>query len=102
MAVGAGAAKACHGTRTWIDIRGFDHSKTKFSLVGGVISGVACDDIKQSWGPAGSHEIQFKGTPTNCEACHTDLHGGQLLLRDGIYGKCGGTATWTGGGRLHV
>ena len=37
---------------------------------------------------AGSHEIQFKGTPKNCEACHTDPHGGQFVAKDGIT-KCG-------------
>ena len=36
----------------------------------------------------GTHEIQFKGTPKNCEACHTDPHGAQFAAKDGIT-KCG-------------
>jgi hypothetical protein len=77
--------EACHSTRSWIDIRSFDHSKTKFALLG-AHRAVACDECHKV--PAGSHEIQFKGTPKNCEACHTDPHGGQFVAKDGIT-KCG-------------
>jgi hypothetical protein len=77
--------EACHSTGSWIDIRSFDHSKTKFALLG-AHRAVACDECHKV--PAGSHEIQFKGTPTNCEACHTDPHGRQFVAQDGIT-KCG-------------
>jgi hypothetical protein len=77
--------EACHTSRSWIDIRGFDHSKTKFALAG-AHRAVGCTDCHKV--PAGSHEIQFKGTPTNCDACHTDAHGGQFAAKDGIT-KCG-------------
>ncbi|HEV2523302.1 MAG TPA: hypothetical protein VGT24_13055 [Candidatus Acidoferrales bacterium] len=76
--------EACHNTRTWVDIRGFDHSKTKFALTGAhrAVSCTECHKI-----PAGSHEIQFKGAPKECDACHTDAHGGQFAAKDGIT-KC--------------
>jgi hypothetical protein len=77
--------EACHSTRSWIDIRSFDHSKTKFALVGAHRT-VACDECHKAL--PGSHQIQFKGTPANCEACHTDPHGGQFVAKDGIT-KCG-------------
>lgn len=77
--------EACHSTRSWIDIRSFDHSKTKFALVG-AHRAVACDECHKAL--PGSHQIQFKGTPANCEACHTDPHGGQFVAKDGIT-KCG-------------
>jgi len=77
--------EACHSTKSWIDIRSFDHSKTKFPLAGGH-RGVACDECHKV--QAGAHEIQFKGTPKNCEACHTDPHGAQFAAKDGIT-KCG-------------
>jgi hypothetical protein len=77
--------EACHNTRSWIDVRSFDHSKTKFALVG-AHRAVVCGDCHK---PAqGTHEIQFKGTPQACEACHTDPHAGQFVARDGIT-KCG-------------
>ncbi len=60
--------EACHNTRSWVDIRGFDHSKTKFAL-DGAHRVVACNDCHKPI--SGTHDIQFKGTPKNCEACHT-------------------------------
>ena len=77
--------EACHNTRSWIDIRSFDHSKTKFALLG-AHRVVACGECHKAL--PGTHEIQFKGTPKNCEACHTDPHGGQFAAKDGIT-KCG-------------
>jgi hypothetical protein len=76
--------QACHNDRSWIEVRGFDHSKTKFALVG-AHRAVACNECHKV--PVGSNEIQFKGTPNECEACHTDAHGGQFAAKDGIT-KC--------------
>jgi len=76
--------EACHNDRTWIEVTGFDHSKTKFPLNGGHRT-VACGDCHKV--PVGSHEIQFKGTPKECEACHMDIHGAQFAGKDGVT-KC--------------
>jgi hypothetical protein len=76
--------EACHNTRSWVEIRGFDHSKTKFALVG-AHRAVSCTECHKV--PAGSHEIQFKGTPKECEACHSDPHGGQFTAKDRVT-KC--------------
>jgi hypothetical protein len=76
--------EACHGTRSWIDISGFDHSKTKFALTG-AHRVVMCGECHKAL--PGTHEIQFKGTAKNCEACHTDPHGSQFAAKDGIT-KC--------------
>ena len=76
--------EACHGTRSWIDITGFDHSKTKFAL-SGAHRVVVCGQCHKA--TPGTHEIQFKGTPKNCEACHTDPHGSQFAAKDGAT-KC--------------
>jgi len=76
--------EACHSTHSWVDIKGFDHSKTKFELVG-AHRAVACNECHKA--PPGSHDIQFKGTPKECEACHTDAHAGQFAAKDGIT-KC--------------
>jgi hypothetical protein len=77
--------EACHNTRSWIDVRGFDHSKTKFALLG-AHRAAACGECHKTL--PGSREIQFKGTPKNCEACHTDPHGSQFAAKDGTT-KCG-------------
>ena len=71
--------EACHNVRSWVDIRSFDHSKTKFPLEGAHRS-VACGDCHKA--PPGSQEAQFKGTPKNCEACHDDPHGKQFAPKD--------------------
>jgi len=86
--------ESCHNTRSWIDIRIFDHSKTKFALVG-AHRGVACGDCHKP--VQGTHEIQFKGTPQNCEACHTDAHAGQFVSKEGITrcGDCHVVQRWT-------
>ena len=71
--------EACHNVRSWTDVGGFDHSKTKFPLEGSH-RGVACGECHKV--PAGSHEIQFKGAPKNCEACHAEPHAGQFANKD--------------------
>jgi hypothetical protein len=77
--------EACHSSKSWIDIRSFDHSKTKFALTG-AHRGVACGECHKAL--PDSHQVQFKGTPKNCEACHADPHGGQFAAKDGVV-KCG-------------
>lgn len=76
--------EACHVTKSWIDVTGFDHSKTKFALSGGHRT-VGCADCHKVL--PGTHDIQFKGTPKECEACHTDPHGAQFAAKDGMT-KC--------------
>jgi hypothetical protein len=76
--------EACHTSKSWIDISGFDHSKTKFALAG-AHRGVACNECHKVL--PSTHEIQFKGTPKECEGCHTDPHGAQFAAKDGIT-KC--------------
>jgi hypothetical protein len=76
--------EACHGTRSWIDVTGFDHSKTKFALAGAHRI-VVCGECHKAL--PGTHEIQFKGTPKNCEACHKDPHASQFAAKDGVT-KC--------------
>jgi len=73
--------EACHNVRTWLDVKGFDHSKTKFDLVG-AHRVVACGDCHKTL--PGTHEIQFKGVPKNCDACHADIHGGQFAAKNGV------------------
>lgn len=70
--------EACHDVKSWADINGFDHSKTKFPLLGAHRT-VKCGDCHK---PTTSYESRFKGTPQQCEACHKDAHDGQFLAKD--------------------
>lgn len=67
--------EACHDTRSWANISGFDHSKTKFPLLG-AHRVVKCGDCHKA--PVGSTQVQFKGTSQICEDCHKDAHAGQF------------------------
>jgi hypothetical protein len=70
--------EACHSTRSWTDVNGFDHAKTAFPLHG-VHRTVSCGACHKAL--AGETIIQFKGTPQACEACHKDPHAGQFVSR---------------------
>ena len=72
--------EACHSTRSWTDVNGFDHAKTEFPLRGAHRT-VTCGACHKT--PLGQTLIQFKGTPKACEACHKDAHGGQFNTRPG-------------------
>jgi hypothetical protein len=71
--------EACHNVRTWADVNGFDHSKTKFALVGAHRT-VSCGECHKA---TTNYESRFKGTPQQCEACHNDAHDSQFVAKDG-------------------
>jgi hypothetical protein len=70
--------EACHNVKSWGEVSGFDHSKTNYRLLGAHRT-VACADCHR---PVTSSGSRFKGTATQCEACHTDAHDKQFLARD--------------------
>jgi hypothetical protein len=72
--------ESCHGTRSWTDVNGFDHSRTAFPLRGAHRT-AACGACHKP--PPGQVKIQFKGTLQACEACHKDPHAGQFAPRAG-------------------
>ena len=67
--MGANCAQ-CHTTASW-SVSDFDHSKTRFPLVGkhATVDCAACHPNRA-----------YKGTPTDCAACHVvdDAHGGRF------------------------
>jgi Cytochrome c7 and related cytochrome c len=71
--------EACHTVKSWTDLPSFDHSKTKFPLLGAHAK-VKCDDCHK---PAPSEttltEASFKSTSTTCSSCHKDPHAGQFV-----------------------
>lgn len=85
--------EACHTSRSWTDVTGFDHSKTKFPLTGAHRS-VGCAACHKPQ-PAAT-AAQFKGTSQRCEDCHADPHAGQFVSKSGktLCADCHGTLRW--------
>ena len=71
--------EACHTVKSWADINGFDHAKTKFPLLGAHRT-VQCGQCHKA--TAQHDESRFKGTPQQCEACHADAHDAQFVAKD--------------------
>jgi hypothetical protein len=69
---------ACHGTKSWHELDGFDHDQTSFALTG-AHRAVACIDCHK---PPNLEtkmlNVEFKKAPSKCEECHEDAHGGQF------------------------
>jgi hypothetical protein len=70
--------EACHSTKSWKELDGFDHSTTTFPLAG-AHRAVACIDCHK---PPNLEtkliNVDFKKAPEKCEECHEDVHGGQF------------------------
>jgi hypothetical protein len=80
--------EACHSTKAWSAISGFDHATTSFPLEG-AHRAVACDSCHRSRVlQAGLKKIAFKSAPRTCQACHEDIHGGQFSLGFGTPPDC--------------
>ncbi|HKV04485.1 MAG TPA: hypothetical protein VJO53_05175 [Candidatus Acidoferrales bacterium] len=75
----AKGCEACHTVKSWTDLPSFDHSKTKFPLLGAHVK-VHCEECHK---PAGSEgkltEASFRSTPTACSSCHKDPHASQFV-----------------------
>ena len=71
--------QSCHNTTSWKQIaglQGFDHSKTKYPLLGKHKT-VACEDCHRR----GDFKAQIPFA--DCMDCHKDYHGGRFLKRAG-------------------
>ena len=70
--------EACHTTKGWKAISGFDHATTLFPLEG-AHRAVACDSCHRNRTlQPGLKNIAFKSAPRACSGCHEDIHGGQF------------------------
>ena len=88
--------QACHTVKSWLELPSFDHSKTKFPLVG-AHEKVKCEEChKPSPGEQKLTEASFKETPTRCAACHQDPHAGQFVKagKPQDCGSCHNTQKW--------
>ncbi len=70
--------EACHTTKGWKAIAGFDHATTLFPLEG-AHRAVACDSCHKNRNlQTGLKDIAFRSAPKACSGCHEDIHGGQF------------------------
>ena len=83
----AAGCEACHSTRLWRELQGFDHSNTKFPLEG-AHQAVLCDQCHKSDNPvAGIKGIHYESAPVQCSGCHADVHGSQFSS-GGVPAQC--------------
>jgi hypothetical protein len=73
--------EACHTTVQWQELRGFDHARTRFPLLG-AHRGVACADCHRPPNFERTLEhVNFRALPLQCSGCHNDPHAGQFAGR---------------------
>ena len=78
----AAGCEACHITKSWKELSGFDHSKTKFALLGAHRATACVDCHKPPNLETKISNVDFKAAPTQCEDCHQDVHGKQFAVAD--------------------
>ncbi|HUD66777.1 MAG TPA: hypothetical protein VMQ17_19500 [Candidatus Sulfotelmatobacter sp.] len=74
--------EACHSTKSWKEMSAFDHSKTKFPLLGAHKATACIDCHKPPNLDTKLIHADFKAAPTECEDCHEDIHGKQFAKAD--------------------
>jgi hypothetical protein len=70
--------EACHGTKSWKELSGFDHSKTKLPLLGAHRATACIDCHKPPNLETKLMNVDFSAAPIECEDCHEDIHGKQF------------------------
>lgn len=91
----AAGCEACHTTKSWKELTGFDHSQTKFPLQG-AHRVTACIECHKPPGlETKLSNVDFKAAPTQCEDCHQDVHGKQFA-KNGVTRcvECHNSAKW--------
>lgn len=92
----AAGCEACHSTSSWKDLRGFDHAKTDFPLLGAHRATACIDCHKPPAMETNLLNVDFKAAPTKCEECHEDEHGAQFVNAAHVTpcADCHDTARW--------
>jgi hypothetical protein len=70
--------EACHSTKSWKELSGFDHSQTSFPLLGAHRATACVDCHKPPDLGTKLVDADFKAAPKECYECHEDIHGGQF------------------------
>ncbi len=73
-----GGCETCHSQSSWKELSRFDHSSTKFVLIGSH-RGVACADCHKPPNlETNLLNVDFRTAPNTCEGCHKDVHASQF------------------------
>jgi hypothetical protein len=91
-----GGCGACHSTKDWKDLSGFDHDQTGFPLLGSH-KAVACIDCHKPPNlETNMRNVSFKAAPKECESCHEDAHAHQFARNDADpkCAQCHNSAKW--------
>lgn len=74
----------CHTVNSWATVT-FDHSKTKFPLVGRHAKSECsrCHKVAES-----ADRVLFTGVSDSCSSCHKDIHLGQFVSADDSTTNC--------------
>jgi hypothetical protein len=84
----------CHTDRSWAAVLPFDHSATRFPLLGGhrTVTCIACHKSDTTV----ASRLSFGNTPQTCSSCHEDPHAAQFArLKGGMdCASCHQPARW--------
>jgi len=87
--------EACHSTKQWSDLGGFNHESTRFALTG-AHRAVTCADCHR---PPNLEttllHVSFRAASSNCQDCHENPHGNQFA-RESVTrcAECHTTTKW--------
>jgi hypothetical protein len=88
--------EACHTTKSWKELSGFDHSSTSFPLAGAHRATACMDCHKPPSFETSLMNVKFKSAPSKCEDCHEDVHGKQFATNNVTpCAGCHNSAKWT-------
>jgi hypothetical protein len=93
---------ACHTESSWISVRPFDHTATRFPLLGGHRT-VNCIDCHSPDASKSGKAPSFAETPQACSSCHEDVHAAQFAQVNGgtDCASCHQPARWKPSGFDH-
>jgi hypothetical protein len=86
--------ESCHSTKDWHDMDGFDHSATKFPLIGSHRAVDCADCHKPPNMERTLLHVDFSKAPQACSECHEDPHGHQFADREGDCASCHNSNKW--------
>lgn len=87
--------EACHTTQSWKELTAFDHSQTRFPLLGAHRATACIECHKPPNLETKLINVDFKAAPMQCEECHQDAHGKQFA-KNGVTRcvECHNSARW--------
>lgn len=85
---------ACHSMDEWKDLAKFDHSRTKFPLLGSHRAAPCSECHRPPNLELTMVHVRFADAPTRCADCHENPHAGQFLQRANDCAGCHDSNKW--------